>query len=581
MWDALQLSVKHRDELANARAGQAMQEQEEANAAADALPSAAPGDSEELTQLAEELIRTGAAGPPADAPPPLEALQLLGEKQTMEEKQLEEANAAAEEKADGQHEQWEQQTQMPDPSLFVLTAAGHLVPSSAAALHRYACTDGHQRQDLDLSGMAINSSAWPQPMLDRYQAVGRICGFALLCGQDMPLGLPFAQYFLRLVMVQDVPARSPAPWYKTFEELQAELRAEDEEHFLGKPEFLESSLEDLGLDGGVLCFEHVDEDDATLVTKLGDANTEKQRPSELVGKLNLTKIKRLSTKRTLMKRKLTKEEVDEAEAEVEAEAKAEAVVAGADVVVTDENKAEFAQLWLQHRLVDSIREQARAFHRGLEEVIPSTLLTLLVLKSFPFADPAVTKVIPADLLKLFSVSELQAALGGARVDDDALTAWRERTKVEEEAEQAAELFWAWMAAQTHDIRAQVLAFATGSTRLPQNLAGWKFHIETLTEPMVIAPTADNGLAVRAACSSCGANFDQVYTSQTAGCADCIPPKQYEAGLLTASGRLLNGPRIPTASTCAFTIRLPAWRNAEECEEAMRWVLTYGDGFGII
>ena len=92
--------------------------------------------------------------------------------------------------------------------LFKLTERGSLTPSGAETLTKRV---GEARDDGALIVPQVNART-----LGRYQAVGRVCGLALV--NRVTLGLPFARYFLCLVM-GEAPTELPA--------LQRELAEED------------------------------------------------------------------------------------------------------------------------------------------------------------------------------------------------------------------------------------------------------------------------------------------------------------------------------------------------------------------
>ena len=92
--------------------------------------------------------------------------------------------------------------------LFKLTERGSLTPSGAETLTKRV---GVARDDGALIVPQVNART-----LGRYQAVGRVCGLALV--NRVTLGLPFARYFLCLVM-GEAPTELP--------DLQRELAEED------------------------------------------------------------------------------------------------------------------------------------------------------------------------------------------------------------------------------------------------------------------------------------------------------------------------------------------------------------------
>ena len=184
----------------------------------------------------------------------------------------------------------------PLPKLFKLTEAGSLAPSGAETLARRV-------------GEATDESGAIVPLLNeltlqRYRAIGRVCALALVNGQT--LGLPFARYFLRLVL-REPPSGLAA--------LQAELQHEDPS-FLGRPEFLETPLQDIGM--------------AQMMTFSRQVSSATAGASALVGHAPLA--------------------------------------ANPNMVVTDADKPLFLRRSLEHQLVRTIAAQADSFREGVEDV---------------------------------------------------------------------------------------------------------------------------------------------------------------------------------------------------------------------
>lgn len=61
---------------------------------------------------------------------------------------------------------------------------------------------------------------------------------------------------------------------------------------------------------------------------------------------------------------------------------------GRELPVTDENKREYVELLVKHRLTNSIKEQVQAFVSGF------------------------TSIVPAELVSIFNASELQLLISG-------------------------------------------------------------------------------------------------------------------------------------------------------------------------
>lgn len=119
---------------------------------------------------------------------------------------------------------------------------------------------------------------------------------------------------------------------------------------------------------------------------------------------------------------------------------------GADIAVTDENKEEYLQLRLRHRLLDSIKPQLENLLIGLYEVIP------------------------ADLLSVFDYQELDLLLCG--VPDIDITDWKDNTEYmglyRKQGANHKVIRWFWAAVETmsHEERIRLLQYTTGCSRLP-------------------------------------------------------------------------------------------------------------------
>ena len=115
------------------------------------------------------------------------------------------------------------------PKLFKLTESGSLAPTGAETL----C--GRVGEATDEGGAIVPEIN--EATLSRYRVIGRVCALALV--NNATLGLPFARYFLRLVL------REPP---KTLADLQAEEEEERNSNF-GLSDCLKSSLAEQGMEG--------------------------------------------------------------------------------------------------------------------------------------------------------------------------------------------------------------------------------------------------------------------------------------------------------------------------------------------
>lgn len=124
----------------------------------------------------------------------------------------------------------------------------------------------------------------------------------------------------------------------------------------------------------------------------------------------------------------------------------ELVPGGAQIVVTDENKAEYLQLRLKHRMLDSVKLQLQNFLQGFYEVLPS------------------------DLVGVFDYQELDLLMCGIPQID--LDDWKRHTEyLGEYARSGAKhkvIKWFWKAveAMSEEERVRLLQFTTGCSRLP-------------------------------------------------------------------------------------------------------------------
>ncbi|WAR63783.1 hypothetical protein PtB15_17B384 [Puccinia triticina] len=115
---------------------------------------------------------------------------------------------------------------------------------------------------------------------------------------------------------------------------------------------------------------------------------------------------------------------------------------GQEIPVTNENKAEYVQLLVQNRLTVSIQEQIDAFKKGFDEIIPR------------------------DLVRIFSATELQLLLNG--LPDINVEDWRANTELHQFQQSDSTVTWFWRAVRSfgQEERAKLLQFATGSSRVP-------------------------------------------------------------------------------------------------------------------
>ena len=115
---------------------------------------------------------------------------------------------------------------------------------------------------------------------------------------------------------------------------------------------------------------------------------------------------------------------------------------GKDIDVTDENKEEYIELIVQHRLTRGTTEQVEAFKKGFQEILP------------------------LEALAVFDEKEVEMLLLGVNeidVDD-----WESSTLYKNCKKKDKQIVWFWEVLRKFDNerRARLLQFVTGSCRLP-------------------------------------------------------------------------------------------------------------------
>ncbi|KAJ0402143.1 hypothetical protein P43SY_000458 [Pythium insidiosum] len=119
---------------------------------------------------------------------------------------------------------------------------------------------------------------------------------------------------------------------------------------------------------------------------------------------------------------------------------------GRDVLVTDDNKAEYVQRKLQYVLFERVSSQLFAFLKGIYDIVP------------------------CELLMLFDAEELDFVLSGS--DEIDVDDWERHTRYSQDMwhHPTRQWFWEILREMSNDYRRRLLQFATGSSRVP--LAGF-------------------------------------------------------------------------------------------------------------
>uniref|UniRef100_A0A6B2ELN4 E3 ubiquitin-protein ligase SMURF1 n=1 Tax=Phlebotomus kandelakii TaxID=1109342 RepID=A0A6B2ELN4_9DIPT len=115
---------------------------------------------------------------------------------------------------------------------------------------------------------------------------------------------------------------------------------------------------------------------------------------------------------------------------------------GAGITVTDENKKEYVKLYVNYRFMRGIEQQFLALQKGFCELIPS------------------------QLLRPFDERELELVIGGISSID--VNDWKQHTRLKHCTPETQQVVWFWQIVEsyTSEMRARLLQFVTGSSRVP-------------------------------------------------------------------------------------------------------------------
>lgn len=120
---------------------------------------------------------------------------------------------------------------------------------------------------------------------------------------------------------------------------------------------------------------------------------------------------------------------------------------GASIAVTEENKREYVKLYVNYRFMRGIEQQFLALQKGFIELIPSALL------------------------RPFDERELELVISGIGSID--IADWRSNTRLKHCTPETPVVQWFWQVVDSYseEMRARLLQFVTGSSRVP--LQGFK------------------------------------------------------------------------------------------------------------
>lgn len=120
---------------------------------------------------------------------------------------------------------------------------------------------------------------------------------------------------------------------------------------------------------------------------------------------------------------------------------------GKDIPVTEENKKEYVRLYVNYRFMRGIEQQFLALQKGFHELIPPLLL------------------------RPFDERELELVIGGLGTID--INDWKMHTRLKHCTPDTPVVQWFWQIVESYgeEMRARLLQFVTGSSRVP--LQGFK------------------------------------------------------------------------------------------------------------
>ncbi|XP_054282243.1 E3 ubiquitin-protein ligase SMURF2-like [Macrosteles quadrilineatus] len=120
---------------------------------------------------------------------------------------------------------------------------------------------------------------------------------------------------------------------------------------------------------------------------------------------------------------------------------------GKEIAVTEDNKKEYVKLYVNYRFMRGIEQQFLSLQKGF------------------------TEVVPAHLLRPFDERELELIIGGLGSID--IQDWKANTRLKHCTAETPVVQWFWQIVESYseEMRARLLQFVTGSSRVP--LQGFK------------------------------------------------------------------------------------------------------------
>ncbi|KAF2404924.1 hypothetical protein EJ06DRAFT_552396 [Trichodelitschia bisporula] len=117
---------------------------------------------------------------------------------------------------------------------------------------------------------------------------------------------------------------------------------------------------------------------------------------------------------------------------------------GRNILVTEENKAEYVRLVVEYKMIGSVKEQLEHFLAGFHDIVP------------------------ADLIAIFNEQELELLISG--LPDIDVDDWKNNTEYHNYQASSPQIQWFWRAVRSFDKeeRAKLLQFVTGTSKVPLN-----------------------------------------------------------------------------------------------------------------
>ncbi|KAI6881453.1 putative E3 ubiquitin-protein ligase [Hortaea werneckii] len=117
---------------------------------------------------------------------------------------------------------------------------------------------------------------------------------------------------------------------------------------------------------------------------------------------------------------------------------------GRNIPVTEENKQQYVQLVVEHRLITSVQQQLDKFLEGFHDIIPQ------------------------ELVSIFNEQELELLISGLPEID--LDDWKNNTEYHNYQATSPQIQWFWRAVRSFDKeeKAKLLQFITGTSKVPLN-----------------------------------------------------------------------------------------------------------------